>query len=202
MSIILPFRRIIPVSRKPVTPGTNSYGLGTYTIVIPEYNVLTATVWGPGGGGGGIGQHQYGANQYFGATGETSYFTGPAGTLYALGGTGAGNSDSSLSDGTPGSPGSASGGNLQNVVGGGNAGGVGSNMTFAGANHPAANGGNGGLVQSRWTWGAPGSPKPGDTYTLRCGVGGQGGYSTLYPFADVSQYGGSGANASAQLSWS
>lgn len=202
MPIILPLRRRLHSARPPVFPGTNNYGAGTYTIVIPEYDTLTFTLWGPGGGGGGVGQHQYGVNQYWGGTGETSYLTGAAGTLYAYGGTGAGNSDSSAGGGSPGNPGAASGGNLQNVTGGGNAGGQGSPMDFAGYSYPAQNGGRGGLVQSRWTYGAPGAPKPGDSYTLRCGIGGAGGYSTLYPYQNIWQYGGAGANASAQLTWS
>jgi hypothetical protein len=202
MALILPFRRIIPVTRLPVVPGSNSFGYGTRSIIIPEYNVLTATLWGAGGGGGGVGQHQYGVNQYWGGTGETSYFSGAAATIYAFGGTGAGNSDSSAGGGTPGSPGGASNGNLQNVTGGGNAGGAGSPFDFAGMSYPAPNGGYGGLVQSRWVFGSPGAPRPGDVYTLVCGAGGAGGYSTLYPYGNIHQYGDSGANASFNLQWS
>jgi hypothetical protein len=202
MSLILPFRRIIPVTRLPVVPGSNSYGYGTQSIVIPEYNVLTATLWGAGGGGGGVGQHQYGVNQYWGGTGETSYFSGAAATIYAFGGTGAGNSDSNAGGGSPGNPGGASNGNLQNTTGGGNAGGTGAYMDFAGQRAQAPSGGNGGLVQSRWTYGSPGAPKPGDVYTLVCGAGGAGGYSTLGGFGTVAQYGNPGANASFNLQWS
>jgi hypothetical protein len=173
--------------------GTWNYGAGTYDVTIPNYNTLTATIWGAGGGGGGSSDYQGGINSYFGGQGGTSYFSTPGGVLYAYGGAGGGNSAGANSSGANGGPGSASGGNLQDVTGGGEPGGAGSQ--FYTYNVYGGTGGPGGLVQSQWQYGQAGAPVPGQTYTLVVAGGGAGGYGNT-------SYGNGGANAAGQISWS
>lgn len=187
--MLLPFLSRIRVGslRPPVTPGSASWGYGTYGPVIPEYNALTMEIWGAGGGSGTA---SYGGTAA--GAGGTSYFSAPSGAIYAYGGGPGGPGDGETA-GAYGAAGSASGGDV-NTPGGGAAGG---NWVYWNS-YVGGHGGNGGYVRKTWLWGQAGSPIVGSAYTLVCAGGGAGGY---YQFNnDLSGYAGS--NASARLSWS
>lgn len=187
----LPFLNRVRVGslKPPVFPGSQSYGYGSYSPVIPEYNSITMEIWGAGGGSSNAAQGSIQATD-----GGTSYFAAPSGTIIAYGGTHS-YFDAGGEEVVPvaGSHGSASGGDV-NTTGGGNPGGSAAVWnTIAGAP-----GGNGGYVRKTWTFGQAGAPVVGSAYTLVCAGGGAGG---VYEF-NQELNGHPGSNASARLTWS
>jgi hypothetical protein len=191
LMLFLPYiNRIRVGSLKPqVFPGSQSFGYGSYSPVIQEYNTLVLEIWGAGGGGG---RASYGPGS--GATaGGTSYFAGPA-TIYAYGGQPGTDGVDDTTGGSPGAPGGASGGDV-NTAGGGNPGGAGGHWNDYYNGGP---GGYGGYVRKTWTWGQAGAPVVGASYGLVCQAGGAGGIYDVN--GALNGYGGS--NASARLTWS
>lgn len=188
--MILPFlgRAKIGAVKPPVYPGSQSYGYGTYSPVIPEYNTITMEIWGAGGGSAtcspGPGS--------VATAGGTSYFTAPSGTIYAYGG-GPGQPGDGETAGAYGPAGGASGGDA-NVAGGGNPGGQWAYWN----SYVGGHGGEGGYVRKTWTWGQPGAPVVGSAYSLVCAGGGAGGYYSV----NTALNGYAGSNASARLTWS
>ncbi|RQH15987.1 hypothetical protein [Bradyrhizobium sp. RP6] len=195
--IILPFISRIRVGglEPPSVPGSQNWGAGSRSVVIPVYKTLTMQIWGAGGGGGNMldTDTSTGANEEWGGTGGQSYFAAPGVTLIANGGTGGGNGNFNLQqNGASGSPGTASGGTT-NTTGGGNAGGAGAGPV---AGYYGGNGGRGGFVSRTWNWFDPGAPVAGSSYTLV--TGGGGGPSRFYVYQPQAT---GGANASATMSW-
>lgn len=148
--MLLPFQRRMLGKARIVTPGSASYGPGTYTFVVPEYNTLILDFCAAGGGGGGGVVPPWSAATGGGFSGVASdgiYATGGApGTNTAVGADGTGVGGDS------------------NVPGGGALGGAG---VFTGKK-----GGNGGRVIKTFVYGATGAWIPGTTKTVAVGVGG------------------------------
>lgn len=165
-------------------PGSVNYTVGTYDVLIPNYEKsLTIKIWGAGGGGGGGGS-QANSPQPGKAGGYSSFST-----LLANGGGGGGRGyadDENIDHvGSNGSPGTASGGDV-NTTGGGNAGGSAGGATSGG--YRGGYGGPGGYVEK--TYG------PGELdgiRTLHLGDGGAGGSGY--------RSGGKGQPATATISW-
>jgi hypothetical protein len=198
MPLIVPLRRMIGARvRPPVVPGSTNYGAGTVGFLVPEYNTLTITLWGAGGGGSGLNGGDVPANSNMGGTGGSASFSGTGVSMVAGGGGGSGSWQGVFGPGVAGGGGGASGGNNINSPGGGNSGGAGFFYTDpdSGNSYSGYAGGPGGLVRSIFTYGAGGSPVPGTSYTVSCGGGGAGCGGQ---FAS----GGAGSNASASISWS
>jgi hypothetical protein len=190
--MLLPFLNRLRVgSLKPqVFPGSQSFGYGSYAPVIQEYNTITVEIWGAGGGSGAASTGPGTAA----TDGGTSYFSAPSGPVYAFGGLHGEPGGGEGAPGAPGGPGSASGGDV-NAPGSGNPGGP---SPIWNSYYVGGAGGAGGYVRKTWTWGQPGSPIVGASYSLVCAGGGAG---ATYQFnGELNGYGGS--NASARITWS
>jgi hypothetical protein len=159
-----------------VTPGSAAYtSPGSYSIVIPNYNSFTVDVRGSGGGGGGNAYVRGGGNA---SSGNYSYFNPATGIVIGYGGGGGTMGYGYVDDsgtlqsvlGTPGAPGSASGGD-GNYTGGGAAGGLGADQGdpyFQGGN-----GGYGGRAVKTYYYG--GGLAPGATVGIYVSPGGASG---------------------------
>ena len=179
----------------PVTPGSVSYGVGSYSFTVPLYSVLNVTVRaGAGGGGGGSGNQGGGGP---GSAGQASSF-GPYQAFAGAGG---------LSGGQGGQSGAA-GANSDGSPAGGGGGGSG----FQGAG--GGSGGAGGKNVLTLYNPVPGNPAPygpavGAIVTGSVGSGGGGGPKgsgvvivgpTSVP--QQGQNGGDGGPGSVAISWS
>lgn len=201
MSILLPFRRIIPVSRPPVTPGSASYTTpGTYSLALPEFNNLGLDVRGAGGGGQGapgfVGFNGASAGSVGGDGGYSQvYLQQNSGLLNVVGYGGQGGQV-----GATGTAGAGQGGD-QNITGGGDAGGSGGYLAGGDPTLYSSNGGYGG----RATRNQPnGLVAAGMTLIIIVGAAGppgaNGPLNTPFPFYQVSAtYGSAGA---VYISWS
>jgi hypothetical protein len=171
-----------------VKPGSASFGIGSGSIIIPNFNSITFNLIGTGGGGG--------AGAYnVGATGQDStVYT--ATNLLAHGGRGGSPGDHV--NGPWGAPGSESGpAGAQLIDGGGSGGGGGGYAYYDNWTYIAGNGGAGGHVIMTWNLGDPGAPQPGATITFYVGTGGSGGgYG-----GGNSNGGGAGGNGSLSVNW-
>lgn len=171
----------------PVVPGSAQWtSAGTFSLLVPLYNVFNLDLRAGGGGGGG----HLNAGGGSGGSGGDTYINLPGLTVIAYGGTG-GQSPGSIGQGGHGSPGSGANGTVVN--GGGAAGGNGG--SYVGSQ--GGNGGAGGRVYRTFTLGESGAPVPNNSYTVVVGSGGSPGPSTsnLGP----GQWGSVGA---AYFSWS
>lgn len=201
MSIILPFRRIIPVSRPPVIPGSASYTTpGTYSLVIPQFNNLGLDVRGAGGGG-------QGAPGWVGFNGATNggvggnggysqvYLQQDSGLLNVVGYGGQGGQV-----GATGTYGTGQGGD-QNITGGGSAGGSAGYMAGGDPTIYGTNGGYGGRATRNQPFSVV---APGMTLIIIVGAAGPPGanatLNTPFPFYQVSA--GYGAAGAVYISWS
>ena len=176
----------------PVTPGSASYGVGSFSFTVPLYSIMNITIRaGAGGGGGGSGGQGGGSS---GQTGQGSSF-GPyqafSGTGGALGG-GDGTAGAN-SDGSP-AGGGGGGGGAQGSTGG--TGGAGGKNVLTLYNPVPGNP-------------APYGPAVGTSVPVSVGSGGGGGSGgsgviyiapSFYP--QQGQAGGGGGQGSVAISWS
>lgn len=202
MAIIPVFHRIMGSGKLPVIAGSQDYGPGTHSPVIPSYDTLVVEIWGAGAGGGGVASS--GPNTYQGGSPGASYFQAPSVTLLANSGSGGWNGQwykdgigpapPTVANGSAGSHGSASGGDV-NTTAGGRSGGAGTSYTASSATARGGDGGYGGYVRKTWTYGQAGAPVVGSAYTLVVQAGGAGGYGNYVT-------GNAGVGALARLTWS
>jgi hypothetical protein len=168
-----PFAKWFGGGPPPVTPGSTTYSSpGSTNFTVPNYNSLTVTVRGAGGGGADREQSDGADGGYSQFSSATPVKANGGGAGQAYGGTGA-NGGASGPAGT------------STTTGGGAAGGVGGNY---GSDDTGWSGGNGGYAQKTWTVGDAGAPAPGASIPVVVGAGG-GGYH-------------SGSNGSVQAIWS
>ncbi|UPT95382.1 hypothetical protein J4G48_0040210 [Bradyrhizobium barranii subsp. apii] len=198
VTIILPFRRMIPKAGPTITPGSASFtSPGTYTFVVPYYNSLTADVRGGGGGGGGARYSD--SSIYYASAGNYSYFAAPDATLIGYGGGGANGAVwSPPRNGDNGSPGTAAGGD-GNITGGGSAGGQGA-IISAGGSLVGGTGGAGGRAYRTWVrsqWYTKLTPRTSITVVV-----GDGGAKSECEPAYITQYNTNGQSGAVYISWS
>jgi hypothetical protein len=158
-----------------ITPGSQTFGPGSYSFTTPRY--LTMVVQLYAGGGGGHGAHT-----------NDGYMHGYDGSPDGGGGPSSYNIAASYGGGADGSTGYGAGGTV--VAGGGGGGGGGSPP-----------GGPGGYVSTTYSYGSGSAPGWGSVLTLDVGGGGGGGAGAN----DVGAHGAPGApggNGTAIISWS
>lgn len=168
---------------KAVAGGQNFTVPGTYNFTIPVHQTITIYVDGAGGGGGDMGvNYGFGIQNSGYGNGQAGGYSAFSGFIVAYGGSGG-----SSWPGGAGAGGTATGGNTQNLVGGG-AGYGGAGSCYIG--YCGGAGGHGGRCLSIYN---AGTLTPGSVVTITVGTGGSG---TGSPFT-----GAKGTNGAVYISW-